>query len=253
MSPPPTPAALSTLRQQIRALERPAARATGAHPFAIPALDAHLPEGGLAHGALHEIAGGGCDAIHAAAATFFTAGILARLPRQPIAWCVTSSDLFPPGLACAGLDPARLLHIAAPDEKTTLLTMEEALRHPGLAAAVGELTRLPMVASRRLALAAEKSGVMAIVLRRRPSSGGCEGRSAGGRPGEDSLTAAATRWRITPHPSAAGSAFLGRARWHVALTRNRGGLPGEWIMEACDAQGHLALPAELEHRQGAAA
>ncbi len=207
---------------------------------------------------MHEIAGGGCDAIHAAAATFFTAGILARLPRQPITWCVTSSDLFPPGLACAGLDPARLLHIAAPDEKTTLLTMEEALRHPGLAAAVGELTRLPMVASRRLALAAEKSGVMAIVLRRRregrPAEGrSVEGRSAEGRLGEDSLTAAATRWCITPHPSAPGSPFLGRARWHVALTRNRGGMPGEWIMEACDAQGHLALPAELEHRQGAAA
>ncbi len=244
MSPPP---ALATLRHQIRALERPSARTTTTHPFAIPALDAHLPEGGLSQAALHEIAGGGPDAIHAAAATLFTAGILARLgrnsPGRPFAWCTATSDLFPPGLACAGLDPARVLHIAAPDEKTVLLTMEEALRHPGLAAAVGELTRLPMIASRRLALAAEKSGVMAIVLRRRRE----------GRPTEESLTAAATRWCVTPHPSPPGAPYLGRALWHVALTRNRGGQPGEWIMEACDAQGHLALPAELEHRQGAVA
>lgn len=240
MSPPPT---LATLRQKIRALERPAARATATLPFAIATLDAHLQEGGLAQGALHEIAGGGPDAIHAAAATLFTAGILARLARHPIVWCAAGGDLFPPGLACAGLDPARVLHVAAPDEKTVLLTMEEALRHSGLAAAVGELTRLPMVASRRLALAAEKSGVMAIALRRRRE----------GRPAEDTLTAAATRWCVTPHPSPPHTPFLGRARWHVALTRNRGGEPGQWIMEACDAQGCLALPAELEHRQGAVA
>jgi protein ImuA len=249
MTPPPTLASiLATLRHQIRALERPTARTATTHPFAIQALDAHLPEGGLPHAALHEIAGGGPDAIHAAAATLFTAGILARLGSSPIAWCTATHDLFPPGLACAGLDPARVLHVAAPDEKTVLLTMEEALRHPGLAATVGELTRLPMVASRRLALAAEKSGVMAIALRRRRE----------GRPAEQTLTAAATRWCITPHPSQPGlgrdgAPFLGRALWHIALTRNRGGQPGQWIMEACDAQGHLALPAELEHRQGAVA
>jgi protein ImuA len=47
--------------------------------------------------------------------------------------------------------------------------------------------------------------------------------------------------------------MLGRATWKIALTRCRGGEPAEWIMEACDAQGRLGVPAELEHRQGAAA
>jgi protein ImuA len=242
--------ALAELRGRIRLLERPSARAIGAHPFGVPALDRHLPEGGLARGALHDIAGGGPDAIHAAAATLFIAGILGRLGgAMPIVWCAGTQDLFPPGLVCAGLDPARILHTntgalsGAPDEKTTLLVMEEALRHPGLAAVVGELTRLPMVASRRLTLAAEKSGVMAIALRRRRE----------GRPAEEGLNAAATRWCVTPHPSAGGSAMLGRATWKIALTRCRGGEPAEWIMEACDAQGRLGVPAELEHRQGAAA
>jgi protein ImuA len=253
MSPPLSPiaarhAALAELRHRVLALERPSARPEGAHPFGIPALDAHLPEGGLALGALHEIAGGGVDAVNAAAATLFTAGILARLGKAaPVIWCAASHDLFPPGLACAGLDPARILHTAAPDEKTVLLVMEEALRHPGLAAVVGELTKLPMVASRRLTLAAEKSGIMALALRRRRE----------GKPAEESLSAAATRWCITPLPSAAlpipGGITLGRARWHVALTRCRGGEPADWIMEACDAQGSLAVPAALEHRQGAAA
>ena len=244
MSPSPAPAtALAELRGRILALERPAARATGVHPFGVAALDAHLPEGGLAMGALHEIAGGGPDAVYAAAATVFVAGLLARLSQHmPVVWCAASQDLFPPGLACAGLLPSRVLRTTATDEKTVLLVMEEALRHSGLAAVVGELTKLPMVASRRLTLAAEKSGVMAVALRRRR-----EGKAA-----EDNLSAAATRWCVTPHPSGPGP-YLDRARWHVALTRCRGGEPAEWILEACDAQGCLALPAELEHRQGAVA
>ena len=240
---PPAHPLLAELRGRITALERPAAHATGAHPFGIPLLDAHLPDGGLALGALHEVAGGGPDAVHAAAATLFVAGILARLSAHaPVVWCAASHDLFAPGLACAGLPPARILHTAAPDEKTVLLVMEEALRHPGLAAVVGELTKLPMVASRRLTLAAEKSGVMALALRRRRE----------GRPAEEHFSAAATRWCVTPHPSSTGP-HLGRALWHVALTRCRGGEPAEWIMEACDAQGCLALPAQLEHRQSAVA
>jgi protein ImuA len=230
--------ALAALRSRIRLLERSTARPGGVHAFGVAALDAHLPEGGLACGALHEVAGGGPDEVMAAAATLFVAGILARLQR-PVLWCSMVRDLYPPGLACAGLATARVLHGTAPDEKTVLLVMEEALRHPGLAAVVGELSRLPMVASRRLALAAEKSGVMAVALRRRAEPG---------------LTAAATRWRVTPLPSVAlRSPGIGRARWRVELVRCRGGEAAEWVMEACDAQGCLGVPAELGYRQVALA
>jgi protein ImuA len=186
------------------------------------------------------VAGGGADEVSAAAATLFAAGILARLDR-PVLWCSALGDLFPPGLACAGLAPDRVVHVAAPHERAVLPVMEEALRHAGLAAVVGELARLPMVASRRLVLAAEKSGVMALALRRRR-----EGAAA-----ESGLTAAATRWCITPLPSApppfdtAAAPGIGRARWQVALLRCRGGEGGTWVLEACDAQGYLAVPADL--------
>jgi protein ImuA len=95
-----------------------------------------------------------------------------------------------------------------------------------------------MTASRRLVLAAEKSGVMALTLRRRPE----------GKPADIAPNAACTRWRITPLPSPSLPVpGLGPARWHVELTRCRGGQTGSWILEACDAQGRLALPAELAH------
>jgi protein ImuA len=232
------PPDLAALRSRIRLLERPTARPGGAHPFGVAALDAHLPEAGLALGALHEVTGGGPDEIQAACAALFVAGILARLHR-PVLWCAATTDLFPPGLACAGLHPDHVLHVAAPHERDVLPVMEEALRHTGLAAVVGELSRLPMVASRRLVLAAEKTGVMAMALRRRRE----------GMPAEAGLTAAATRWCITPLPSVPlPMPGLGRARWQVELTRCRGGLPKTWIMEACDAQGCLAVPADLAHR-----
>ena len=238
-------ATLDALKGRIRLLERPSARARDALGFDIPQIDAHLPEGGLPQAALHEIGGGGPDAVHAAAASLFAAGILARLAQscaKPVLWCTTRPDLFAPGLACAGLHPDQVIHAVADNDATVLLAMEEALRHPGLSAVLGEIARLPMTASRRLVLAAEKSGVMALALRRRPE----------GKPDDTALNAAQTRWRVTPMPSAPLPVpGIGRARWQIDLTRCRGAAPKTWMMEACDAQGRLSLPAELANRPAA--
>ena len=239
---------LDALRDRIRLLERATGRPGGFLPFGVPDVDARLPEAGLLRGALHEVAGGETDEVHGAAAALFAAGILARM-EGPALWITTTADLFAPGLACAGVAPDRLLHARAPHEKTVLLAMEEALRHTGLCAVVGETAKLSMTASRRLVLAAEKTGVMALVIRRRPE----------GHPADETLTAAATRWRITPLPSTpplfgdAPAAGIGRARWRVELTRCRSGEAAHWILEACDAQGRLSLPADMAHGPAAQA
>src|ERR1700719_4221740 len=54
---------LNALRERIQRLEGGAARPHAVLPFGIEAIDQHLPEGGLALGALHEVAGGGNAAI----------------------------------------------------------------------------------------------------------------------------------------------------------------------------------------------
>jgi protein ImuA len=222
----------------VRVLERPVARHCGSLLFGVAEIDAHLPEHGLPVAALHEVSGGGEDAGPAACATLFVVGIVGRL-QGTVLWC-GGADIFGPGLACAGLPPDRVLYAEAADEKTVFLVMEEALRHGALSAVVGEVSRLPMTASRRLVLAAEKSGVMAVALRRRPG-------------GEDAPNAARTRWRISPLPSAPLPVpGIGRGRWQVELARCRGGTPKSWIMEACDAQGCLGVPAELGDRSTAA-
>src|SRR5215471_6411608 len=143
-------------------------------PFGIKAIDERLPEGGLALGALHEVAGGGNGAADGAAAALFAAGIAARTPGR-VLWCVTRQDLFAPALASAGLTPDRVIYVEAGDEKSVLACFEEGLRHGGLhglhgglGAVVAEVARLSMTASRRLQLAAEGSGTIGIAIRRLP-------------------------------------------------------------------------------------
>src|SRR5215813_1079451 len=336
MNTPVPIAVIAALRERIRCLEGRARHGRAVLPFGVKAIDGRLPEGGLALGALHEVAGGGNGAIDAAAAALFAAGIAART-RGRVLWCVTRQDLFAPALAAAGLAPDRVIYVEAGDEKSVLACFEEGLRHGGLGAVVAEVARLSMTASRRLQLAAEGSGTIGIAIRRLPhmrgkvigarllrfdvaadsspppcgeglgvgvgewatsvlrgttphpipppaetahtrvsatrksdrnrqqpiSIGGRESkrppfvnlapmRGKAGR-GHDfeQPTAAVTRWRVSALPSAPLPVQgVGRARWRLELIRCRGGESAEFEVEACDAQGRLALPSDLVHGSG---
>ncbi|WP_191558224.1 ImuA family protein [Brevundimonas aurantiaca] len=235
---------LEALRNQVRVLEQ-GHRPVGEHlPFDVGVVDARLPGGGLALGALHEIAGGGEEAVDGAAAALFAAGIAARR-AGPVLWCVTRPDLFAPALSQAGLGPDRVIYVEAGDEPSLLACFEEGLRHGGLAAVVAETARLGLTSSRRLQLAAEASGGLGLAVRRwRRASDAADF----GQP-----TASATRWRISPAPSAPLPApGVGRARWFVELLRCRGAEAADFTLEACDETGRLALPAELARRSSGA-
>jgi protein ImuA len=227
------------LRKRIERLS-PGFRHRPALPFGVPALDRRLPSKGLALGCLHEVIEGGHAAEFAGAATLFIAGIAARL-NGPVLWCLNRRDLFAPGLARAGLHPSRVIYAETLRDREVLPAMEEGLKERGLAAVVGEVTRLGLAPSRRLHLAAEASGIPVFALRRWWTVAEKELTAL--------PTAATTRWRISPassrDPPAPG---IGRARWHVDLLRCRGGEPCSWILEACDEAGRLALPTDLADR-----
>jgi protein ImuA len=163
-----------------------------------------------------------------------------------VLWCRRRPDLYGPGLMMHGLDPARLVLVTAPRDDEILWALEEGLRTgsaSGLAAVVGEIGHLPMVAGRRLQLAAERSGVTALILRRWRNAD--EAMAERDRP-----SAALTRWRVAALPSAdiAGEPGIGRPRWRVELRRCRGAAPGIWDVEVADASGHVSLSAELADR-----
>jgi protein ImuA len=256
MGPPVFPAALQALRARLQALDGGARRRRAVLPFSVPEIDGRLPDGGLALGALHEVAGDGNGTTDGAAAALFAAGIAART-RGRVLWCVTRQDLFAPAIAQAGLTPDRVIYVEAGDEKTVLACCEEGLReHSGLGAVIGEVARLSMTASRRLQLAAEGSGAIGIAIRRLPAF--YRTRERGQSPGHPDCfahpTAAVTRWRVSALPSAPlPVAGVGRARWRLELVRCRGGEGACFDVEACDAQGRLALPADVVHGPGQAA
>ncbi|HYG29623.1 MAG TPA: protein ImuA [Allosphingosinicella sp.] len=244
----PVEARIAALRAEIAALAESArGGARLCLPFGIEAIDRRLAGGGLAVDALHEIAGAAPGLGNDAAATLFAAAVAARRAgaEGTVLWAFSRRDLFAPGLAQAGLAPDRLLYAECRRDEEVLAVMEEGLRHGGLSAVVGEVGRCAMPATRRLQLAAEEGGTMALMLKRWRRSG------------EDPLafpSAAITRWRLAPVPSAPLQVpGVGRARWRLDLARQRGGEPFTLIVEAPDEEARLALPAGARRRAPAQA
>lgn len=231
---------LADLRQRIEGIERLQSRARSVLPFHVPEIDAKLPGGGLPLGALHEIAGGAAGAVDGAASAALAAGIAARTGGL-VLWCHYSDDLYEPALARFGLTSDRVVFFRAQDERDLLGGFEEALRHGGLTAVVGELAGLSHLASQRLQLAAEASGTMALVVRRwrRP----VDARDYG------LPTTSFTRWRVTEVRSdRLPVRGIGRARWHLELMRCRAGAGADFEVEACNGQGLITLPALMADR-----
>jgi protein ImuA len=194
-------------------------------PLGLPALDAALG-GGLPRGCLQEV----IPADGGAAAAGFAAFLLGRLVSQAeergrgVLWAsLGEGDLYPPGLARFGLDPAAMILLSAPSPAELLWAMEEALRSSALAAVVGEVDRIDLTAGRRLQLAAAAGGGVGFLLLRadRPPA---------------AVSTAALRWRVGAGPNRS---------WHVELLRRRGGRPGAWILEREDETDRLLVAAEL--------
>src|ERR1700688_4314130 len=130
-------------------------------------------QGGLALGAMHEVFAAG---RHSAAATGFVTGLMGRAAaRRPLVWIrqdfadIESGALSMSGLAELGLDPRLLVTVRAADVDSALKTAADALACDALGVVVlevwGEARQLDLVASRKLTLAAQASGVTGLVLR----------------------------------------------------------------------------------------
>jgi protein ImuA len=190
--------------------------------FSLPALDAHLPQAGLAFGALHEI-GPETEADLPAAFGFMLA-LLGRVPAGGPLLLVLSEKLarcgrpHGHGLAGLGLDPARVILVETRNDSEALWATEEALRSgvPGaVASAPG--ARLDLKASQRLLHAARDSALPLLLVKAAGTAG---------------APTAATRWRIGAAPAASDRfGLIAAPRWRVALERCRNGRPGEWMLE----------------------
>jgi protein ImuA len=215
----------------------------------VKAIDGHLPWGGLPAGALHEVIAGDASAAATAFALTLAASLIAahgegRGRKGPAAflWCVNGDVPYGPGLGAFGIDDRRLLVVRGRNDRDVLWAAEEGLGERALAAVFAEIHVLDLTASRRLALAARKSGVTAFALRpfgfagQSPAATG-EAGFAGQSP---AATAALTRWRVRSAQSLAGASErgVGTACWRLELLRCRNAMPKAWRVAWRGAAAH---------------
>jgi protein ImuA len=148
--------------------------------------------------------------------------LLAQLATdKPLLWVqdrmaiLESGRIHPPGL------PAQnLIHVEARDARDVLWAMEEGVRCSCLSAVIGEIwgdpRALDFIATRRLAVASERSGTPCWLVR---------------LGGNANLSGARMRWRIASAPSLMNeldSRAPGLPAWNAELFRARGSPPGRW-------------------------
>ncbi len=213
-----------------------------------------VPELRLGAGALHDITCEGERAFWSGLG--FTLGLAiqwARKRRGPVIW-VRAARLAQEygvpharGLQALGVDPRRIVLACPETDKDLLWALEVAVQEKRVAAVIGEVPPVMgekalrggqgygLTASRRLQLAAQRSGVPLLVYR-----GACR----------DQPSAARSRWRLSPLQ---GEGLFWAPRWRVCLEACRDGPPGarrrgHWEME-WDHEAHcFRLAAPLAHR-----
>jgi protein ImuA len=167
--------------------------------------------------------------------------LLARVdPGKPLLWVqermaiLEAGRIHPPGIGSFDL-----IHVTARDARSALWAMEEGLRCAALAGVIGELwgdpASLDFTATRRLAVASERSGVPAWLVR---------------LGGASNLSGARMRWRIASWPSLAhpfDPRAPGAPAWDAELFRARGHPPGRWSLAH---EGGAADPFRLVAQSG---
>lgn len=162
-----------------------------------------------------------------------------------VVWCRRSQSdaefgrLYGPGLLDLGLSPVQLIAVAGRRDADCLWTMEQALRSEGVAAVIGMVDSVDMIASRRLSLAASDHRTWCLLLPHH------YGRTP---------SAASTRWRVsaeTSTPDHLDTKGRGRPCWRLDLERSRKGRTGHWLVEWDHATYRFHLAAAMADRSAA--
>jgi len=164
---------------------------------------------------------------------------------KPLLWVQDRMAIFesgrvhPPGLPSQNLIP-EIIHVEARDARDALWAMEEGVRCSALSCVIGEIwgdpRALDFIATRRLAVASERSGTPCWLVR---------------LGGTANLSGARMRWRIGSAPSLINPLdpkAPGLPAWDAELFRARGMPPGRWSLAHDRAAGRFDLVAEPRDR-----
>lgn len=223
--------------RRIEAAEHPDAKA--AISFGVKPIDSVL-QGRLCRGALHEVTTESEADLSAATGFALALAFQSYSESQQVAnatssfassdqgavmWIMEDMSLiesgapYGPGLDDFGVAPERLVIVKTTHSRDALWAMEECLQSRGVDAVIAEMRRknaVDAVAARRLSLAANRGGGLALLLRTSPDL---------------TPSTAMTRWIVGPAPVSGLARERGAPRLLLRLTRNRRGSPGAWIVE----------------------
>ncbi len=209
--------------------------------------------GGLSFGATHEWLGIACAQPQRSHQWTPALGVLSHLALQGMAaeqdghggttrwgiWIGRAVHPYAPALVGHRASLLqRMLFIDPPDLGARLWAIDVALRCPGVVV-IADASRLDMPASRRLQLAAEQGGSIALLAR---------------PPDEASrLSAAMTRWSVE---RVAGTGAC--QRWSVSLLRGKGSLAAGatgrmWMLERANDRRVVAVSPDVSDRSRATA
>jgi protein ImuA len=193
----------------------------------VGSLDAMLA-GGFAYGHIHEFYTAEVEDMAATAGLVLALATGMAKANKSILWLRSSRAAQQQGVLQAngwaelGAAPRNFIFGVIPDAKGLLKAAVDALRSNALAAVVaethGRFPELDMIASRRMVLAAEKTGTPLFLLR---------------ADAEPVPSAAETRWRVAAAPSRALPANApGAPVFEIELLRQRSGPSGmRWRLE----------------------
>jgi protein ImuA len=162
--------------------------------------------------------------------------LLAQLDTaKPLLWIqdrmaiLESGRVHPPGLPTQDF-----IHVETRDAREALWAMEEGVRCAALSAVIGEIwgdpKTLDFTATRRLAVASERSGTPCWLVR---------------LGGTANLSGARMRWRIASAPSLIhpfDARASGNPAWDAELFRARAMPPGRWSIAHDSGAFHLVAP-----------
>lgn len=209
-------------------------------PTGIPEIDSVLPAGGLRGGATHDWFAPGLDLQDSSDGPWRPPlTVLARLAMGTgdglIIWVGRACWPMPGVLGPA---MSRSLFVCPDDDHSRFWAIDQALRSPGVGVVVADAARLDMAGSRRLQLAAEAGGALAMLARPARERG--------------VISAAETRWMVRPELASPESHL---PCWSLELLRCKGAslaIEGaRWIVEwGWSEVGHetcsLRVPADVE-------
>ncbi len=157
---------VESLAGQVRAMETANRKAVATRPTSCgcEAMDRCLPEGGYSPGTVVEylraMPGSGASvlALHAAASAMRSTGGFVVIVD-------TQHTLYPPAWASCGIDLERVVLVRPQSDGDALWAIDQALRTPAVAAVIADVERIDDRSARRLQLAAERGGGLALLIR----------------------------------------------------------------------------------------